>query len=148
MAIGQETVEHHRLSHSRLKKQSTIRDGNEIQDKDALETDSDSRSSTESATLTGSSKSSKKPKATRDKKVEKSSASSSISRRATNIDFGGNEDDHKDENDFFVEVIIDELKKENRELKFTLMSREEQLQVDIDRSRFAISRRKLSVNSC
>lgn len=37
-------------------------------------------------------------------------------------------DDHnKVENDYFIEVIIDELKKENRELKFSLLSRDEQL---------------------
>ena len=34
----------------------------------------------------------------------------------------------KTESDFFIEVIIDELKKENRDLKFDLMAREKQLE--------------------
>lgn len=37
------------------------------------------------------------------------------------------DDGRKTESDFFIEVIIDELKKENRDLKFDLMAREKQL---------------------
>ena len=43
-------------------------------------------------------------------------------------DDGGGGGGRKTESDFFIEVIIDELKKENRDLKFDLMAREKQLE--------------------
>ena len=59
--------------------------------------------------------------------AENDSTDVSQSLRDEAADNSGDEG-RKTESDFFIEVIIDELKKENRDLKFDLMARERQLE--------------------
>ena len=59
--------------------------------------------------------------------TENDSTDVSQSLRDEAADNSGDEG-RKTESDFFIEVIIDELKKENRDLKFDLMARERQLE--------------------